>query len=252
MSLSALQNIGLTENEAQIYELLIKLGEIPVSILINESGLKRPTVYKILYSLETKGLISQRDIKKKIHVKPLSPTKLLDMAENKYQETQRIREDILSFVPQLNSLYIASTENPTVRTYEGIKGLKEIYEDILSEKKPIYAILQAAEVEPELYKWLTTTFVKKRVRAKIHVKAIVATSKASMKYKKKDVKEYRISVLVPEEKFPFEHEIDIYGDKIAFIHYKKGEPLIGVVINHPAIAQTSKAWFNLAWMGTGK
>jgi hypothetical protein len=43
--------------------------------------------------------------------------------------------------------------------------------------------------------------------------------------------------------------VDIYGDKVAFINYKKGEALIGVVINHPQIAETMRAWFELAWAG---
>lgn len=247
MSLSFLQNIGLTDTESHLYELLLRLGEAPVGTLIQESNLKRPTVYKALHMLHKKGLVTQRDIHKKIHVRPESPIKLQELADKKYEQLNRTKESLKAFLPSLAISYTLSTERPVVRVYEGIDGLKEIYKDLLIEGKTIYAILQAANVDPELYKWLTTKFVRKRVRAKIHVKAIVSSSAASREYLKKSKEEYRIARLIDSKKFPFQHEIDIYGDKVAIVHYKKDEPLIGMVIHHPQIALTMKAWFDLGW-----
>lgn len=250
MSLSFLQNIGLTDTESQLYEILLKLGEVSVSVIIQESKIKRPTVYKALYMLEKKGLVTKRDIRKKIHVRPESPVKLQELADKKYQQLERAMESLNALLPSLALNYTISTERPVVRVYEGVEGLKQIYKDLLIDGKTIYAILQAANVEPELYKWLTTKFVKKRTRLKIHVKAIVASSPASREYLKKSKEEYRIARLVDAKRFPFQHEIDIYGDKVAIIHYKKDEPLIGMVIHHPQIALTMKAWFDLAWEST--
>ncbi len=247
MSLSFLQKIGLTDTESQLYDLLLRLGEVPVRTIIKESKLKRPTVYKALYTLERKGLVTKRDIRKRIHFRPESPAKLQELADKKYQQLEHAKESLNALLPSLALNYTVSTERPVVRVHEGVDGLKQIYEDLLIEGKPIYAILQAANVEPELYKWLTTKFVKKRARAKIHVKAIVASSTASREYLKKSREEYRIARLVDARQFPFQHEIDIYGDKVAIIHYKKDEPLIGMVIHHPQIALTMKAWFDLAW-----
>lgn len=249
MSLAPLQNIGLSELEAKIYELLIKNGETPISQVISETRLKRPTTYKILYSLQDKGLVTIYDVKKKLHARPESPAKLLELADKRSEIVEQARGSLQAFLPSLTSLYIQSTEQPVVKTFEGINGLKKIYENILLEGKPIYALVQAQNVEDELYKWLTTTYIRKRVRLKLHVRAIVASSKASAEYAQKSKEEYRITKLVDSSKFPIEHEIDVYGDKVAFIHYAKNEPLIGVVIHHPGIARTCKAWFDLAWHG---
>ena len=70
MSLPFLDTIGLSTTEANLYELLLKLGEVPVGVLIKESGMKRPTVYQALYSLEKHKLVTKRDIAKKIHFRP--------------------------------------------------------------------------------------------------------------------------------------------------------------------------------------
>ena len=64
--LSFLENLGLTQTEITLYELLLKLGETPAGEVIRQSGMKRPTVYKALYTLEKKGLVRQKDVKKKI------------------------------------------------------------------------------------------------------------------------------------------------------------------------------------------
>lgn len=250
MSLSFLQNIGLTNTENRLYELLLKLGEVPVSILIRQSKLKRPTVYKALATLEKKGLVFQRDIFKKIHARPESPMKLQELVEKENEKFQQARKSLNAILPGLASAYTHSTEKPVVKTYEGVDGLKKIYNDMLIDRQPIFALVQAAEVEKDLYIWLTTTFVRKRVRARIHVKAIVASSRESKEYLEKSKEEYRIARKVDAKKYPFEHEIDIYGDKVSIIHYTRNEPLIGIVIHHPHIARTMKAWFDLAWEST--
>lgn len=249
MSLDYLQKAGFTETEVKVYEFLVQNGEISVSQIISGTKIKRPTVYKALYSLKEKGLVVTADIKKKLHARPESPSKLVNVVEQKANEVEDIKSKLLASVSSLSALYIHSTEKPVVRTYEGVAGLKQIYQDTIEVGKTIFALVQTGEVDSELFNWLTSTYIRKRRKARVHAKVIVSTGSWAKDYQKKDTEELRTSVLVPHDKFPIDHEVDIYGDKIAFIHYKKDEPLIGVVIHHPAIAQTTKAWFDLAWMG---
>lgn len=249
MSLQFLQQFSLTQNEADLYEILLRLGEVPVVLLIRESGLKKPTVYKSLYSLEKKGLIAKSDIRKKLHFRPEAPTKLLQLAENQYEKLDRAKTNLQSAMTQLSTLYISSTEKPVVRVYEGVEGIKTIYKDTLAEGKPIYAIEQIEDFNEELWEWATKYYLKERPRRKIHAKVIVVEGKRAAEYRKKDIEQYRTSVIVSPEKFPFENEVDIYGDKVAFMNYRKNEPLLGVVVKHPKIAATMKAWFDLAWDG---
>lgn len=249
MSLPFLQSFGLTENESNLYELLLRLGESPAWKIVAEAKLKRPTVYKTLQSLTRRGLVETNTKEKVIRFKPEAPTKLLELAERQFQNLERAKENLQTTLPQLTSSYITAVEKPVVTTFEGIKGLQEIYEDTLKEAKPIYAVLQPVDVEPTLHKWLNTTYVKKRAKLKIPAQVIVSAIRGSKEYIERSNEEYRTAVSVPSDRFPFQHEIDIYSDKVAFINYKKGEALIGIVIKHPSIAQTMKAWFDLAWEG---
>lgn len=249
MSFPSLQTIGLSKNEANLYELLLKLGEVPIWKIQQEADLKRPTLYLTLKNLGKKGLVAKRDFEKKIHFRPESPTKLIALAEEQYNQLDRARKDIQAILPQLTSSYITAVEKPVLRIYEGVSGLKEIYEDLLATGKSVYSVLQTAEVDPVLYKWLTTTFVRKRVKLGIHAKVIVASGKWSDVYEKLNEKELRETIRVDSNKFPIQHELVIYGNKVGFVNYKKDESLIGILITHPKISQTMKAFFDLAWLG---
>jgi sugar-specific transcriptional regulator TrmB len=249
MSIHALQSLGLSKTESDLYELLLKLGEVPVADIIQRSELKRPTVYKALYALEKKGLVSQKDIKKKIHFRPESPTVILEQAESRFQEAELARNTLQMVIPQMLTDYTLSVERPIVQVYEGFEGLKKIYLDTLSEKQPIYAVLQTTEVDEKLHKWLEEVYAPRRANLKLHAKVIVASGSWAATYQSRDVKHYRTTVLVPSDKFPFKHEVSIYGDKVAFMNYRKDEPMLGFVIHHKSTASTMKAWFDLAWEG---
>lgn len=173
----------------------------------------------------------------------------MELADKALQDYERARSDLRGLLPEMVSSYLLSVERPVVSTFEGVKGLKEVYEDTLREKQPVYAVLTTAEVEPELFEWLTKTYTKKRAELGIEAKVIVASGEWSTQYVKRDETELRETRLVSKTEFPVQHEVDIYGNKVAFINYKKGDALIAVVINHPQIAQTMKAWFDLAWIG---
>ncbi len=249
MSFSFLQNFGLTKTEVDLYELRLQIGQSPVSRIVKETKLKRPTVYNALYAMERKGLVSKKELYKKIHFRPQPPVKLLTLAEEAQQSVKQARENLQASISYLSSLYVRSVEQPVVQVYEGVDGLKEIYLDILKEAKSGYSILQTEDMDPTLVSWLTTYFLRGRIKRKMHLKTIIAGLKGTKQFTKRDIAEYRISAVVPPKSFPFQHEVTIYGDKVAFLHYKKGDALIGVVIKHVYIAQTMKAWFDLAWEG---
>lgn len=250
MALPFLQSIGLSKKEADIYEILLATGEIAVGELIKKSELKRATVYKILSTLEKKGLVTKKDHNKKIHVSPSSPNSLLSIAEKEFDRLERAKMDLQKMLPDLTDQYVLSVERPIVTTFQGVEGLKRIYDDTLLVGKPIFAALTTAQVDPTLFRWVTKTYTKKRIEKKVSVKVIVSSGGWAQEYIKKNTKELRETRLVPNESFPFAHEMDIYGDKVAFIDFRKDGPLIGIIIHHPAIAATMQALWNLAWQGT--
>ncbi len=246
MSLPFLETIGLTKKEAELYELLLRLGEVPAQDIIRESRLKRATVYKSLYALEKKGLVTKKDIEKKIHFRPEPPTNLISLAETQYQLLDRAKHDLQSNLPNLRSQYVLTVEKPIIRIFEGVEGLKQAHLEVLGEKKEILAYVRLdkkldaplADFWPQYY----------RIRRKnnIFVRSICPDNPEGRAYKKKDKKELRETRLIPFKLYPFEIEKNIVGNKVLFFSRQEGK-LIATLIENKAIADTERAIFELAW-----
>src|SRR3989344_7623161 len=246
MHYSFLATFGLTEKEIALYELLLNKGQLPAGDIIKLSKIKRATAYQSLYALEKKGLVSQIEVHKKIHFKPESPTNLLELATTQQKTFNEAHAQLTSIISDLNSKYVLAVEKPVISVFEGVEGLKQIYQDMLLEEKPLYAALSVEEIDDTMRKWLDTVFVKHRAAKKIPTYVLVAQGKHAENYVARNKDELRTAKVVEREKYPFKHEIEIYGDKVAFINYRKGEHLLGVVVNHPHIAATMKALFDIA------
>ena len=246
MSLAFLETIGLTKKEADLYELLLKLGETPANEIIKQSKLKRATAYKTLYSLEKKGLVSHKDIKNIIRFRPEPPDKLMNFADKQHEEFDRAREDLRTMVPQLTSNYVLAVEKPIIRFYEGKEGIIQANLEILAEKKEILAYVYADETIDETMADFWKKYYKIRMRDKIQVRAISPDNKASIQYKKRDAKELRTTYLVSQEQFPIHIEKNIVGNKVAFFS-QENEKLIATIIENNLIADTERAIFELAW-----
>lgn len=252
MSNDTLTNIGLTEYEGKIYELLLKMGEIPMAYLVKESQLKHSTVYSIVDSLVKKRLVTQKDIKKKLHVKAESPAKLLDIAKSQFNFANSTLSSMQSMLPSFLTLYINSTTKPAVRVFEGIEGVKQVYQDILNEGKFVYSLVKVGSVNKELSHWIDSVYTKKRIANNIHINVIASNIANVREFKSRDAKELRTTRAISQTSFPLEMEINIYGDKVALVYQANDYPLLGIIINHPQISSSFKGWFDLAWLGAAK
>ena len=54
-----LMGLGLTPNQAKVYQAILKLGNVPVGLIAKSSSVRREDVYKVLPALEKMGLIEK-------------------------------------------------------------------------------------------------------------------------------------------------------------------------------------------------
>lgn len=236
--LASLQQLGLDYKEQLVYTALLQLEKATANEIAYKTNLKRPTTYDILYRLRTDGIVAEiKEGKKRKFVAP-SPEQLLVRAN---EQKRALEHDL----PQLLSIYNTKTKRPKVAYFEGIDGIKQLYEDTLlvtldGGEILAYVTKDTVDALPEY----TADYVRRRAARNITLRGIYESSPAVERYLSKN-KEQRRRARVLNNAQPLHNEINIYGDRMIIITHKP-EPF-GVQIESKEIADTQRTIFELAW-----
>ena len=118
-----LKNLGMTQNEVEVYLTLIETGELSVNDIGSKSGLHRQVCYDALDRLLEKGFVSYIRKNNKKFFKALEPKKLIDYLDEK-------KDEINSILPKLDSLFKTENQETEVELIKGRNVLRTIYNDI--------------------------------------------------------------------------------------------------------------------------
>ena len=124
MHTELLQKLGLAQNEARIYETLLREGESPVGRIATESKVHRRNVYDSLNRLIEKGLVFEILQRNENLYQAVDPRKLTEALEEKQKELAKA-------LPELESLYQGTAHVQDVFIYRGIEGWKNYMRDII-------------------------------------------------------------------------------------------------------------------------
>src|SRR3989344_6412748 len=157
MNLSALENIGLSKAEVQVYSALLKLGSSSSGKIVAETSLRKSTVYECINRLGDKGLVSYVIKDSMKYFEAAQPEKLLDFMQEKKREINRQEKQLNSLIPKLKSEFDFLKPRAEAHVYLGVEGFKTMRRDSLrnanGEILLIGAISREDEVMPGFYKW---------------------------------------------------------------------------------------------------
>jgi len=200
-----LREMGLSPNEARVYEALLQLGESSVQKISLKSKVHRRNVYDSLAKLMEKGLASEIFIKGEKKIRAQNPSKFLALLKEK-------EEMINKELPGMQAKYEALEEKEEAHLYKGIQGVKNYLNDILKTKETVYFIgAKGMWLDPRLKHFLPH-FERERKRLGIKFKHIFDY----------EVKEKLPEILKlvgkPYKFFPKEYSsptmVDIFGDYV--------------------------------------
>src|SRR3990167_7172928 len=128
---NALREIGLSDKEVAVYLASLKLGSQPVSVIAKNSNLNRTTTYVILRKLLEKGLMSKYSKGGVLYFTPSSPENIKTYVERKKRELDLAEESITNLMPDLEKIMQYSPVSAKIRFFEGIEGIKALYDHTL-------------------------------------------------------------------------------------------------------------------------
>ncbi len=237
-----LKIIGLSENEIAMYIALLELGKGTVSQISRKALLNRTTGYDVLNRLSSKKLVSISGKEPKQEYVAESPDNIEKLIAGELERRQNELNEARQIIPELKSMHNISGR-PQIRFYEGTDGLKQVYEDTLSSHEPILAYASVDDVHKALPGYFPT-YYKRRAKKGIPIRAIFTDNPEGRELSKHDKEEMRESAFVPEDKFGFHPEINIYDNKVMIASWREK---LGIIIESTEIADAMKKIYELAW-----
>lgn len=235
-----LMEAGLKEKEARVYMSILELGEANIAQISLKSSINRSTVYLMLRALKEKGLI--RGVKKnRTLFYAEDPRKMLDDLEKKKLMLEKAMPSILASFAFID-------KKPEIKYFEGEKGIKEVFEDIL--RTPDQEMLSwYSNKYKEFFdeKFFFDYFIPERKRKKIWLRTIYPEETSMRALAANNTEQLRQSKFVANNKFDLESELCLYEkNKIGIISYKDK---FGVVISSQSTFNTLKSIFEVMWDG---
>ncbi len=233
--MSILEDIGLTKRESEIYTLLLSLGESRFSTIQKELGLHPQVVYRIMESLQTKGLVSIAKKKKVYHAIAETPRELLRI------EKERL-ENLKVALPELLALQ-KSPIQPLLHISKGSSALRAFREKAYQQIKKggvLYIIGGSGDRFYTAFGERYNAIEQKRIDKKIH-KKLISVETERQKFLKYDTKRELSDFKFLPADFPIASSTNVYLNTVAIIIWAE-EPIL-ITIENSDVAESYKQYF---------
>src|SRR3989344_750603 len=237
------EEIGLSPNEAKIYEVLVAHGEMSVSGISVEGKVHRRNVYDALNRLVEKGLAFQIFQKNENLFRAVHPQKLLEVVKEKETKIQQI-------LPKLAAQYESTPSKEAAFIYKGLEGYKNYMRDLVRVAEPTYflgakALWFTPGIDKSFLNDFRETFEKKKIPYQTLFDPRVAEKMPAA------FKEVGGEYKVLPKGYETTGVCDIFGDYVVtFSSVDVGNfgenGSIFVMINHD-LAESFRTWFKLIW-----
>jgi len=225
-----LENVGFSPNEIKVYLTLNENGSTKAGRISKLAKIDRSSCYNALKLLQEKGLVSYVMIGQVKWFQVAGPKRILDYLK----EQQRDVEEIL---PELNEKHKQKKIEGQVRLFNGLKGVRTVFLDIIRTGKDNYVFGSEGQFSERMPEFALQF---KRMKKENNMKTYMLC--------RKDRKE--IDVTSANHRYiPNISEssavTNIYGDKVAIIIWTD-EPE-AIIIENPAAAKAYKSYFDFMW-----
>lgn len=238
--LTLLTDLGLRTQEASVYLACLRLGQSTVGPISKEARVQRTFAYDILDNLSEKGIVSSLQYRGRRYYSGISVE-----AFRRLQQEKLSRFELA--IPELKTIERVVGDRPRVQIYEGTDHVLGAMEDTLTLPTGGEIVGYSAGLGMYQDPALAYSYMKQRIKKKITWRGLIADSPPARAITDKNKNEFRITRLVPEDLFPFTHEVIVYGNKVGMIALS-GEPL-SLIIESESMAKTQRSIFELAWQG---
>jgi len=139
MELEILKELGLSNNESKVYQVLVEFGQVSAGEITSKTDVSHSKIYNILDSLIQKGLVKIIPEKTKKFI-PSDPSQFLELIEKKEKTLEKAK----SLVNEMKKFYDIKEKNPITVGY-GKRAFYKIVKELKGIKEFSYTIKWTSE-----------------------------------------------------------------------------------------------------------
>ena len=234
--------LGLHETEVKIYTVLLASSVLTVGQISTKVEVSRGNVYYMLEKLQERGLVEPVQVGKKTKYQAAHPHKLNDYLDSQERNIQQSRLNISAVMDEMIRGYNVQHNTPGVYVFDGIDGLKKVYNELLEDNLPMLSIEDTDNLNsfmPEFF----DNFMRQTLKQKHKNRAIGPDTNEYYYPGEEKVWEYRE---IDVKKFPFAMDVTVTEKKVVLVTFQN-DTVSGVVIIQPEIIRNFQIWFEFMW-----
>lgn len=242
---TSLKELGLSDIEANLYTVSLRLGPTPISKLAEQTGVTRPNVYKVIESLQKYGLASfygKEKYARNFMVE--SPTIILDKLKEKKNSIEYLNNAVAGSMPDLLALYQQGGKDTKIKVLKGREQFVKIFLQTAEEAQNDSSIefFGSAQDLMVMSGWdIEKIWIKSRLKKNVSVKSLVPKESESMLTTngESELREVRVY----GGKLPFTTAFQLFGKKM--ILWQPKAPLAILIEDEYLIAMFRSIFYAL-------
>lgn len=243
-----LKEIGLTEQETNLYTTSLALGPTGIADLAKHLSIPRPNIYKLITGLEKHGLAvfsDRKRMRKTFMVEP--PTTVMQKLREKREVLTKFDSHLTNLMPDLLAVYHQGETPTKIKIVNNEDQYNKILFQIFDEVQGDLLYFGSVDdftkcVSKKTFDQLT----KIRVDKGINLKALFLSSDLATSLKSVGEQELRTTKILSPNIIPFSCSFQLSDNKA--ILWQPNAPL-AIIIEDQYIVQMLKSMFQIIWDG---
>lgn len=236
-----LANLGLTKNKGLVYLTLLQLGSGSAQEIANKAALPRTTVHEILQTLLVLSIVNFSTHGRSRVYTAEPPDKLKYLLKDKEKQLD-------SVLPELFSMFNVGGVKPKTKFYEGVAGVKTVFEDTLTvSNKVLCGILSMSDLFKIPGKEFMDDYTSRRIKAGIKLKVIRSETNEVEEIWPYSLKELR-ELHYANRDMVFPMTMYFYDNKVVLIGTEKEN--FGMIIESADFYKNQMNFFEVMWQVT--
>ncbi len=249
--LDFLNQLGLTEEEAQIFQSLTLKGIQTTLQISRDTGINRTHVYRLIENLKERGLVEEvvDEYRKMAKAADIHQLELLIKKEE--IKTKLLKETFPTIANLISSQKETSQPGTRVLFYRGLDGIKQQGWNTLQAKKECVGFTYRLWAEVGGIKF-AQEWADEWVRRKLIFREIWSDELLRSKKQNPEIKpitydhRYFKEKYIPPDILNINHQTDVYNNVVSIYNWYEGE-VFGVEIYNEKVARLQKQLFEIVW-----